>query len=181
MLWDSWESEYLENIRDLGPYSLDLFPQRNTKAISQDLKNHIPPHNNTIASSSKLVPIVLPSSVTVPLASSSNQRLVVIMDNRYAPLVLPTNLHDLPQGYAQCLKQFGAEGDVTAQQHFYRFLVFCDLEEIDYEDVKTQLFDQSLSGEVKKWFRVLPTDSIPNFQHFERLFLSRWEEKKNPV
>lgn len=58
------------------------------------------------------------------------------MANRYAPLLLPTNLHDLPQGYAQHLKQFGVEGDVTTQQHFDRFLEFCDLEEIDYEDVR---------------------------------------------
>ena len=72
--------------------------------------------------------MVLPSSVAVPSASSSNQRLVVIMGNIYAPLVLPTNLHDLPQGYAQRLKQFGVEGDITAQQHFDRFLDFCDLE-----------------------------------------------------
>ena len=57
------------------------------------------------------------------------------MANRFAPLALPTNLHDLPQGYAQRLKQFGAEGDITAQHHMDRFLYFCDLEEIDYEDV----------------------------------------------
>lgn len=78
------------------------------------------------------------------------------MENKFAPLVLPKNLHDLPQGYAQRLKQFGAEGDIIAQQHLDRFIDFCDLEEIDYEDVKMRLFAQSLSGEVNKWFRVLP-------------------------
>ena len=158
MLWFSckpWESKYFDNLRDLDLSSFNFFSQNHKKDISQDLKNHTLSHNNTVASSSKLVPIVIPSSVAVPLASSSNQSLVVIMANRYAPLVLPPNLHDLPQGYAQCLKQFGAEGDVTSQQHFYRFLDFCDLEEIDYEDVRMRLFSQSLSGEVKKWFRVL--------------------------
>jgi hypothetical protein len=79
------------------------------------LKNHTLSHNSIVASSSKLVPIGIPSSFAVPLASPSNQNLVAIMDDRYAPLVLPANLHDLPQGYAQRLKQFGAEGDVTAQ------------------------------------------------------------------
>jgi hypothetical protein len=181
LLWDSWESKYFDNLRDSNSGSFDFFSQSNTKCISQDSKNHIPDHNNTVASSSKLVPIVLPSLVVVPLVSSSNQNLAIIMADRYAPLVLPANLHDLPQGYAQHLKQFGAEGDVTAQQHFDRFLDFCYLEEIDYEDVRMRLFAQSLLGEVKKWFRLLPVDSIPNFQHFERLFLSRWEEKKNPV
>ena len=103
------------------------------------------------------------------------------MENKFAPLVVPTNLHDLSQGYAQRLKQFGVEGDITAQQHLDIFLDFCDLEEIDYEYVKMRLFAQSLSGEVKKWFRVLPPNSIIDSQHFENMFLNRWEEKKNPV
>lgn len=44
-----------------------------------------------------------------------------------------------------------------------------------------RLFAQSLLGEVKKWFRSLTTDVILDFQHFERMFLGRWEEKKNLV
>jgi hypothetical protein len=43
------------------------------------------------------------------------------------------------------------------------------------------LFAQSLSCEVIKWFRYLPTTSIPNFASFETLFLSRWDNKKNPL
>ena len=78
-------------------------------------------------------------------------------------------------------KQFGAGGDITAQQHLDRFLEFCDLEEIDYEDVKMRLFAQSVSTEVKEWFRVLPPGSIIDSQHFENMFLNRWEKKKNSV
>lgn len=70
------------------------------------------------------------------------------MADRYAPLSLPANLHDLPQGYAQRLKQFGAEEDISTQQHLNRFLDFCDLEYVDYDDVKVRLFAQSLVGEV---------------------------------
>ena len=84
------------------------------------------------------------------------------MANIFSPLALLANLHDLPQGYAQRLKQFGAEGDITTQQHLGRFLDFCDMEEIDYEDVKMRLFAQSLFGEAKKWFRTLPACSIIN-------------------
>lgn len=122
MLCDSWKSEDLENLRDSGPDPLDFFLQRKTKTTSQDFKNFIPAQSNTVASSSKLVPIVLPSSVAVPSVSSPSQRLTVIMANKYPPLVLPANLHDLPQGYAQRLKQFRVEGDITTQQHFDRFL-----------------------------------------------------------
>ena len=93
-------------------------------------------------------------------------------------LVLPANLHDLPQGYAQSLKQFGVKGDVTTQQHFDRFLDFCDLEEIDYEDVRMWLFSQSLSGEVKKWFKVLPTDYVLIFSILEIVFKRMGREEK---
>ena len=34
---------------------------------------------------------------------------------RFAPLALSTQLHDQPQNYAQRIKIFGNEGDVTAQ------------------------------------------------------------------
>lgn len=79
------------------------------------------------------------------------------------------------------MKQFGAEGDITTQQHLDIFLDFCDLEEVDYEDVKMHLFAQSLSGEVKKGFRVLPAGSNTDSQHFERMFLSRWKETKTQL
>jgi hypothetical protein len=44
-----------------------------------------------------------------------------------------------------------------------------------------RFFAQSLSGEVRKWFKSLPAASIPNFVAFETLFLSRWGDKKNPL
>jgi len=47
---------------------------------------------------------------------------------RFASLVLPVGLHDLPQNYAQRIKQFDAEGDITSQQHLDRFIDFIDLE-----------------------------------------------------
>ena len=85
------------------------------------------------------------------------------MATRFSPLVLPTQLHDLPLGYSQRIRTYGAEGDVSAQQHVVRFNDFCDLEEVDHEDAKTRLFAQSLISEVKEWFRDLPTGSIHNF------------------
>ena len=84
------------------------------------------------------------------------------MANKYFPLVLLANVHDLPQGYAQRLKQFGVEGDITSQQHVDIFLDFIELEEVDREDVKMRLFVQSLFVEVHKWFRELEIDSIIN-------------------
>jgi hypothetical protein len=46
---------------------------------------------------------------------------------------------------------------------------------------KIRLFAQSISGEVRKWFKDLPTTSIPDFVAFETLFIARWGENKNPL
>ena len=50
-----------------------------------------------------------------------------------------------------------------------RFDDFIDLEEVDYDDAKMILFAQSLSGEVKRWFKDLPTRSIATFEDFKTL------------
>ena len=82
---------------------------------------------------------------------------------RFAPLVLPAQLHDLPHAYSTSIKTYGVEWDITAQQHLDRFNKFYDLEEVDHEDAKLRLFAQSFSGEVKKWFRGLQARSIHDF------------------
>jgi hypothetical protein len=99
----------------------------------------------------------------------------------FTPLVLPAQLHDFPQGYSQRIRTFGAEGDITTQQHLDRFNDFIDLEEVDDEDSKMRLFAQSFYGEVKKWLRGLVAISIPDFNEFETIFLRKWERKKNSL
>ena len=59
---------------------------------------------------------------------------------RYTPLVLFAQFHDLPQGYSQRIRTYGAEGDISTQQHLDRFHDFCDLEEVDNEYAKMRLF-----------------------------------------
>ena len=51
------------------------------------------------------------------------------MAARFAPLCLPTFLHDLPQNYSQRISLFDGEGDITAKQHVAKFEDFIDLEE----------------------------------------------------
>ena len=105
----------------------------------------------------------------------------IVMVTRFAPLVLPAQLHDLPLGYSQRIKTYGAEGDVSVQQHISRFNVFCDLEEVDHADAKIRLFAQSLTGEVKEWFRGFLDRSVHDFLEFETIFLGKWERKKNSL
>jgi hypothetical protein len=77
------------------------------------------------------------------------------MAARFAPLILPAQLHDFPQNYSQRIKLYDVEGNVSAQKHLDWFNDFVDLEEVDYADVKMRLFTQSFVGEVRKWFKSL--------------------------
>ena len=42
---------------------------------------------------------------------------ITSMENRYAPLVLPAILNQMPIGYNQRIKQFGGDDDYIAKQH----------------------------------------------------------------
>jgi hypothetical protein len=50
---------------------------------------------------------------------------------------------------------------------------------LDYMDAKMRLFAQSLSGDVRKWFKALPSTNIWDFTAFETSFLNKWGDKKN--
>ena len=57
------------------------------------------------------------------------------MANRYAPLNLIAALNPMPDNYDQKIRQFGADGEFYAQRHVDWFKDFCDVGEIDEEDV----------------------------------------------
>jgi hypothetical protein len=103
------------------------------------------------------------------------------MATRFTPLILPAQLHDLPQNYSQRIRLYDVEGNVSAQRHLDWFNDFVNLEEVDYADAKMRLFAQSLSGYVRKWFKSLPPMSIRDFTAFETSFLNKWGDKKNPL
>lgn len=87
----------------------------------------------------------------------------------------------MPTDYPSKIMTFDNTGAYTAQQHVDRMNDVFDLQEVDEADVKMRLFAQSLGGDVKKWFRGLPTRSIANLDAFHETFLARWEIKKNPL
>ena len=58
---------------------------------------------------------------------------------------------------------------------------FWEIYEIDEFDVRMRLFSQSLTGEVKIWFRSLGAGSIAALAAFHRAFLNKWEKKKNAM
>jgi hypothetical protein len=127
-----------------------------------------------------------PSSSTTSVTSPPITQVVVqppppIMAARYAPLVLVSPLHAMPQDYQTRLPQFDSTGPLNAQQHVDKMNDYFDLQEVDEADVQMRLFAQSLTGEVKKWFKTLRAASITDIASFHRSFLDRWEVKKNPL
>jgi hypothetical protein len=104
-----------------------------------------------------------------------------IMVARYAPLVLVSPLHDMAQDYQTRLPQFDSTGPLNTQQHVDKMNDYFDLQEVDEDDVQMRLFAQSLTGDVKTWFKDLHAATITDIIFFHRAFLDRWEVKKNTL
>jgi len=103
------------------------------------------------------------------------------MADRYAPLVLPTQLHGMPQDYKRKIFFFDATGHYTAQQHVNKMIDYFELHEIDEFDVQMRLFSQTLVGDANKWFKGLLANHITDLVALNRLFIDRWERRKNPL
>lgn len=86
----------------------------------------------------------------------------------------------MPQDYQSKIFLFDAIGQYITQ-HVNKITDYFDLHEIDASDVKMRLFAQTLARDVKKWFKGLPTNHIVDLSAFRRLFIDRWERKKNPL
>jgi len=103
------------------------------------------------------------------------------MAARYAPLVLLAPLANMPQDYQSKIVLFDGIGPLIAQQHVDKMNDYFDLQEVEDESIKLKTFAQSLGGEVRKWFKSLPTNSITDLPAFHQTFLNRWGVKKNPL
>lgn len=100
---------------------------------------------------------------------------------RYTPLHLPANPAAMPQDYQRKITYFDGTGTYTAQQHTKRMQDYFENYEIDDEDVRMKIFVQSLTGDVRNWFRSLAANSILNPYALYLSFLNRWEKKKDPL
>ena len=87
----------------------------------------------------------------------------------------------MSQNYQKDIPLFDKFSQCTAQQHVTRMTDFCTIYEIDESDVRMRLFAQSLTGEVKTWFRNLGVSSIADLAAFHRVLINKWEKKKNPL
>ena len=114
-----------------------------------------------------------PTSPVIPLP--------LPMANRYAPLRLPANLGAMPQDYQSKIIPFDGSDTYTAQQHTKRMTDYFEFYEIDADDVRMRIFVQSLTGEVRTYFRALPLNNVADLPSLYRTFLNRWENNKDPL
>jgi len=104
------------------------------------------------------------------------------MANRYAPLQLLANLGAMPQDYQSKITYFDGTGTYTAQQHTKKMMDYFENYEIDDDDdVRMKVFVQSLTGDVRAWFRALPANTIADPEALYQTFLNIWEKKKYPL
>lgn len=103
------------------------------------------------------------------------------MTNRYAPLQLPANAAALPQDYQSKISYFDSTGHFTAIQNARRMKDHFENYEIDDDSVRMRIFVQSLTGDVRTWFRSLNVNTITTPDELYQAFTSRWEKKKDPL
>jgi len=87
----------------------------------------------------------------------------------------------MPQDYQRKITYFDGTSSYTAQQHTKKMMDYFENNEIDDNDVRMKIFVQSITVDVRTWFRALATNTIvdPNFLY--QTFLNRWEKKKDPL
>ena len=103
------------------------------------------------------------------------------MVNRYTPLNLPANPGAMPQDYQRKITYFDSTGTYTAQQHTKKMTNYFENYEIDDDDARMKVFVQSITGDVRTWFRALLVNSINGPQALYQTFLNRWEKKEDPL
>jgi len=56
---------------------------------------------------------------------------------------------------------------------------YFEIYEIDADDIRMRIFVQSLTREVKTWFRALRANNIDSLETLYTQFLNRWKKKKD--
>ena len=80
--------------------------------------------------------------------------------NKYTPIKLKRALNGMPQYYLKILTRFTVEDDISSQKHIEVLCAFVGNLNVENLDIVMRLFVQSLDGELRKWFNILPNDSI---------------------
>ena len=99
-----------------------------------------------------------------------------------SPLNLTPPLHDLPQAFEKLLAKFDPNEKMLVDDHLQNFYLAIErLRAREHEDVVCRHFPHTLKGAVASWYFGFPTNSIPNWDTFERIFRSKYATQKTHV
>ena len=96
-----------------------------------------------------------------------------------SPLNLTPPLHNLPQDFEKLLPKFDPNEKIHVDDHLQSFYLAIEgLRDGEYEDFVCRLFLHTLKGAAASWYFSLPTNSIPSWDTFERIFRSKYIAQK---
>ena len=78
----------------------------------------------------------------------------------------------MPQDYQGKITYFDGTSTYTALQHTKKTQDYFENYEIDDDDVRMKIFVQSLTGEVRTWFKALAANSIADSGALYQSFLN---------
>jgi hypothetical protein len=170
-----------ENPLFLGPSSCSSPEKKPLFVEDQELLSvQLSFHTQGTVSLSTSPILLTPKAQTPKIENMVVNRMDAIVAARYAPLNLPQVLYAFPPNdYMKYFPRFNGEGGVTAEEHLNSFYSFADNFNVEHADVWMRLFVQSLDGEARKWFRILPPNSIVDIDALDDTFLRHWGDKKD--
>ena len=91
------------------------------------------------------------------------------------PLNLTPPLHNLPQAFDKLLPKFDPAKRIAIDDHLQSFYLALEgLRAGEHEDVVCRIFPHTLKGAAASWYFSLPTNSIPDWDTFEKVFRSKY-------
>jgi hypothetical protein len=162
-----------ENPLFIGPSS-DSSPEKKPLSTKDQelLSVQLSCHTQGTTSLSTSPILLTPKAQTPKIENMVVNRMDAIVETRYVPLILPQVLYAFPHNeYMKYFPKFNGEGEVTVEEHLNCFYSFADNFNVEHADVWMRLFVQSLDGEVRKWFRSLPPNSIVDIDALDDTFL----------
>ena len=85
----------------------------------------------------------------------------------------------LGEDYQKYFPRINGQGETTSEEHWDAFINYANNQNIEEKDVWMRMFVQSLDGEVKKWFRELPINSITIIEELQDIFMRQWGDTKD--
>ena len=88
-------------------------------------------------------------------------------------------MHDLPLAFDKMLPKFEPSEGILVDDHSQSFYLAVEgLRAGEHEDVLCRLFSHTLKGKATSWYFALPSNSITDWNTFERMFRSKYAVQK---